>query len=69
MYGIALLHGMVFYGPISALYRQAHGLTISQITVMEGISLALCIFLEVPWGMGSSAFISNWALYGQVNDT
>ena len=47
MYGIALLHGMVFYGPISALYRQAHGLTISQITVMEGISLALCIFLEV----------------------
>ena len=53
MYGIALLHGMVFYGPISALYRQAHGLTISQITVMEGISLALCIFLEVPWGMAA----------------
>lgn len=42
-----------FYGPISALYRQAHGLTISQITVMEGISLALCIFLEVPWGMAA----------------
>lgn len=53
MYGIALLHGMVFYGPISALYRQAYGLTISQITVMEGISLALCIFLEVPWGMAA----------------
>ena len=53
MYGIALLHGMFFYGPISALYRQAHGLTISQITVMEGISLALCIFLEVPWGMAA----------------
>lgn len=53
MYGIALLHGMVFYGPISALYRQAHSLTISQITVMEGISLALCIFLEVPWGMAA----------------
>ena len=51
MYAIALLQGMVFYGPIATLYRQAQGMTIAQITLMESISLALCILLEVPWGV------------------
>lgn len=51
MYAIALLQGMVFYGPIATLYRQAQGVTIAQITLMESISLALCILLEVPWGI------------------
>lgn len=51
MYAIALLQGMVFYSPIATLYRQAQGVTIFQITVIESISLALGILLEIPWGV------------------
>lgn len=51
MYAIALLQGMVFYGPISTLYRQSVGVTIFEITVIESISLAFCILLELPWGV------------------
>ena len=51
MYAIALLQGMVFYGPIATLYRQASGLSIFQITLIESISLALCLLLELPWGI------------------
>lgn len=53
MYGIALLQGMVFYGPVATLYRQAHGISIFQITLIEGISLLLCILLEFPWGIAA----------------
>ena len=51
MYAIALLQGMVFYGPVATLYRQAQGVSIFEITLIESISYALCIALEVPWGM------------------
>lgn len=51
MYTIALLQGMVFYGPIATLYRQAQGVTVFEITLIESISLALSILLEVPWGI------------------
>lgn len=51
MYAIAGLQGMVFYGPIATLYRQAQGVTIFEITIIESISLALCIVLELPWGI------------------
>lgn len=51
MYAIGLLQGMVFYGPIATLYRQAQGVTVFQITLIESISLALCIALEVPRGV------------------
>ena len=50
MYAMALLQGMVFYSPIATLYRQAQGVTVFQITVIESISLALGILLEIPWG-------------------
>ena len=50
-YGISLLQGMVFYGPIATLYRQAAGVTVFEITLIESISLALCIALEMPWGV------------------
>lgn len=50
MYAIALLQGMVFYGPVATLYRQAQGISIFQITLIESISLALCIAFEIPWG-------------------
>lgn len=51
LYGISLLQGMVFYGPISTLYRQVQGVSIFQILLIESISYALCIALEVPWGV------------------
>ena len=47
MYAIALLQGMVFYGPIATLYRQAAGVSVFQITLIESISLALALALEV----------------------
>lgn len=47
---IALLQGMVFYAPVATLYRQAAGLGIFHITLIESISLALTICLEIPWG-------------------
>lgn len=53
MYAIALLQGMVFYGPIATLYRQAQGVTVFQITLIEGISLGLAILLEIPWGIAA----------------
>lgn len=51
MYAISLLQGMVFYAPVATLYRQAHGISFLQITYMESISFALCLLLELPWGI------------------
>ena len=51
MYAIALLQGMVFYAPVASLYRQAAGLSLSQIALIEGISYLLCLAMELPWGM------------------
>lgn len=51
MYAIGLLQGMVFYGPVAALYRTSRGISVFQITVIESISLALCLLLEFPWGI------------------
>ena len=51
MYAIAFLQGMVFYGAITTLYRQAVGVSVFQITIIESISLALALALELPWGI------------------
>lgn len=53
LYAMALLQGMVFYGPIATLYRQAVGVGLGQIALMEGVSLALAVALELPWGMAA----------------
>lgn len=53
MYAIACLQGMVFYGPIATLYRQAQGVSVFEITLIESISLALCLLLELPWGIAA----------------
>ena len=44
---------MVFYAPVAVLYRQAAGVTVLQMTVIEGISLLLSVALEIPWGMAA----------------
>ena len=51
LYAMTFLQGMVFYGAISTLYRQAQGVSIFEITLIESISFALSIALEVPWGV------------------
>lgn len=51
LYAIALLQGMVFYAPIASLYRQAAGLSLSQIALIEGASYLFCLAMELPWGM------------------
>ena len=51
LYAIALLQGMVFYAPVASLYRQAAGLTLSQIALIEGASYLFCLAMELPWGM------------------
>lgn len=53
LYAIALLQGMVFYAPIATLYRQSRGLNMFQITLIESISLVVCLALEIPWGFAA----------------
>ncbi len=48
---IACLQGMVFYGPVATLYRTARGVSVWEITLIESVSLALCLLLEAPWGV------------------
>lgn len=69
-YAIAFLQGMVFYAPIATLYRQARGLNMFQITLIESISLVICLTLEVPWGMAAdrigykkTLFICNFLFF------
>ncbi len=56
MYTIVFLQGFVFYGPVATLFRQARGLAMSDIFIIESISWALLILLEVPWGWISDKF-------------
>ena len=56
MYAIIFLQGFVFYGPISTLYRQARGLSMYDIFVIESISWIMMILFEVPWGWFADRF-------------
>ncbi|MBQ9986822.1 MAG: MFS transporter, partial [Erysipelotrichales bacterium] len=51
MYTISFLQGMVFYASISTLYRQAYGITLLQMGIIESVLAFLTIVLEVPWGI------------------
>lgn len=51
MYAISCLQGMIFYGPVATLYRQAAGVSVFQITLIESICLAITVLLELPWGI------------------
>lgn len=44
------LEGLCFYAPVATLYRQAAGLTLAEIGVIESVSVALMLLLELPWG-------------------
>lgn len=47
---IAFLQGMVFYSAVATLYRQQAGLSVFEITAVEGASFALSMAMEIPWG-------------------
>ena len=51
MYSISFFQGMVFYSSIATLYRQAVGISVFQITMIESISLVLSFIFEIPWGV------------------
>ena len=50
MYAISFFQGMVFYSSIATLYRQAAGISVFQITLIESISLVIALVFEIPWG-------------------
>lgn len=50
-YAMAFLQGLVFYSPIATLYRRAAGLDMLQMGIIESLSLALMLALEIPWGI------------------
>lgn len=51
MYLIAFFQGMVFYAGVATLYREAAGLNLTQITLIESISFAVSLAMELPWGI------------------
>lgn len=51
MYAIAFFQGIVLYASISALYRQARGLTLAQYAVIDGFSYLFQLAFEIPFGM------------------
>jgi MFS family permease len=51
LYAIVFLQGMVFYAPIATLYRQAAGLNLAQIALIESISYLISLGMELPWGI------------------
>lgn len=51
LYAINCLQGMVFYAPVATLYRQARGISLAQIGVIESVSLIFSLLLELPWGL------------------
>ncbi len=51
LYAVSFLQGMVFYAPVASLYRQARGLTLGQIALIESISFLLSLVMELPWGI------------------
>ena len=53
MYAIAFLQGMVFYAPVASLYRQARGMSLGQIALLESISFLIQLAMELPWGLAA----------------
>lgn len=48
---ISFLQGLVFYSPVAALYRIEAGITLTQMGIIDAISLIFSIGLELPLGL------------------
>ena len=46
---IVFLQGFVFYAPIATVFRENRGISLSQIFLIESISMILIVVLEIPW--------------------
>ncbi len=51
LYAVAFLQGMVFYAPVASLYRQARGMSLGQIALLESVSFIIQLAMELPWGI------------------
>ncbi len=51
MYALVFLQGMVFYCAVATLYRTQAGISLTEMALIESVSLVLSIALEVPWGL------------------
>lgn len=51
LYAVSFLQGMVFYAPVASLYRQARGLSLGQIALLESVSFLIQLAMELPWGV------------------
>lgn len=50
MYIISFLQGLVFYAPVSLIYRKQRGLSVSEFFFLEFILLLIVVLTEIPWG-------------------
>lgn len=50
MYIIAFLQGLVFYAPVSLIYKIERGLSVSEFFFLEFIQLLNTVITEVLWG-------------------
>jgi MFS family permease len=53
---IVFLQGFVFYAPIATIFREDRGISLSQIFLIESISMILIILFEIPWGIFADRF-------------
>ena len=53
---IVFLQGFVFYAPIATVFRENRGISLSQIFLIESISMILIVVLEIPWGVFADKF-------------
>ncbi len=56
MYLVVFLQGLIFYRPVSLLYRIERGLTISEFFFLEFFMFVIIILTEVPWGYFADKF-------------
>ena len=50
LFAVYFLQGLCFYSSVATLYRLEAGLTLFQTGLLESISLAAMLLLEIPWG-------------------
>lgn len=54
MCSINLFQGMVFYGPIATIYRENHGINLSEILFLESVLICITLIFEIPFGIYES---------------
>ena len=55
LFAAAFLQGMVFYSPVATLYRFSCGLSLTEMGLIESVSLGTMLALERPWGRWADA--------------